>query len=84
MPFSWLLANHIQDGRRHLNFSVWGTYDAKKKRRKFDEICEQVETGEMPYNQYLWLHRDAKLSESDVKILCDWAAAEKLKIADLN
>lgn len=81
-PFSWLLANHIEDGRRNLNFSVWETYDVKKKRRKLDEICEQVETGEMPYNQYLWIHRDAKLSESDVKLLCDWAGGEKSKLTE--
>lgn len=79
-PFSWLLANHIEDGRRELNFSIWGTYEARKKKRKLNEICEQVETGEMPYNQYLWLHRDAKLSEDDKKILCDWTTAEKAKI----
>lgn len=79
-PFSWLLANHIKDGRRHLNFSVWGTYDAKRKRNKLDETCEQVTSGEMPHNQYLWIHRDANLSEEDKKILCDWAEMEKAKI----
>ncbi len=83
-PFSWLLAEHIEDGRRHLNFSAWETYDAQKKRRKLDEICEQVETGEMPYDQYLWIHRDAKLSADDVKLLCDWAAAEKAKLIESN
>lgn len=81
-PFSWLLADHINEGRRELNFSVWNTYTAKKKRHKYDEICEQVTSGEMPHNQYLWLHRDAQLSADDVKILCDWAETEKAKIKD--
>ena len=79
-PFSWLLDNHIKDGRRDLNFSVWNTYDNKRKRNKLDEICEQVETGEMPHNQYLWIHRDAQLSDDDKKILCDWAEIEKAKL----
>lgn len=78
-PFSWLLIEHVEEGRRELNFSVWNSYSAKKKRRKFDEICEQVTSGEMPHNQYLWLHRDAILSAEDKKILCDWAATEKAK-----
>ena len=79
-PFSWLLADHIEEGRRELNYSVWNTYTAKKKRHKFDEICEQITSGEMPHNQYLWLHADANLSEIDKKILCDWAETEKAKI----
>ena len=81
-PFSWLVADHINEGRRELNFSVWSTYTAKKKRHKYDEICEQVTSGAMPHNQYLWLHREAQLSAVDVKILCDWAEAEKAKIKD--
>ena len=81
-PFSWLLAEHINEGRRELNFSVWNTYTAKKKRHKYDEICEQVTSGEMPHSQYLWLHREAQLSAEDKKLLCDWAETEKAKIND--
>jgi len=79
-PFSWLLADHIEEGRRELNFSGWNNYTPKKKRDNFDEICEQVTIGEMPHNQYLWTHRDATLSEQDVKNLCDWAEKEKARI----
>jgi hypothetical protein len=81
-PFSWLLADHINEGRRELNFSIWNTYTAKKKRHKYDEICEQVTSGEMPHNQYLWLHREAQLSAEDKKLLCDWAETEKSKIPE--
>ncbi len=66
-----------------MNFSVWTTYSAKKKRRKLDEVCEQITSGEMPHNQYLWIHRDAVLSQEDKKILCDWAETEKAKIEEL-
>ena len=81
-PFSSLLAEHIEEGRRELNVSIWNTYSAKKKRNKFDEICEQVTTDEMPHNQYLWIHGDARLSEEDKKILCVWAETEKAKIPE--
>lgn len=76
-PVNWLLAHHIDEGRRELNFSVWNTYSAKKKRHKLDEICDQVIGGEMPHNQYVWIHRDAKLSDADKRLLCDWAQTEK-------
>lgn len=80
-PLSWGLAGHIEDGRRHLNYSVWATYDAKRKKRKLDETCDEVTNGSMPHNQYLWLHRGAKLSEDDKKILCDWTEAEKARLS---
>ena len=79
-PMSWGLAFHVEEGRLEMNYSVWNTYSAKKKRHKFDEICEQVTSGAMPHNQYLWLHSEAQLSETDKKILCDWAETEKAKI----
>lgn len=71
-PASLFLANHVANGRRHLNFSIWNTYDKKKKSHKMEEIQEQVEGGIMPLGSYLWIHRDAVLSESDKKALVDW------------
>ncbi|MEJ7847652.1 MAG: heme-binding domain-containing protein [Pyrinomonadaceae bacterium] len=76
-PFSWFLAGHIEEGRRELNFSIWNTYSQSKKNKKLEEICEQVESGAMPLPSYLWIHRDAVLTDSDKKLLCDWTAAAK-------
>ena len=78
-PVSWWLNNHINEGRRELNISQWNTYNDKKKGRKLNEICEQVRQGEMPLPSYLWIHRDAALSEADIKTLCDWTASERSK-----
>ena len=72
-PSGWCLKSHIDDGRRHLNFSVFNTYAPTKKTKKLEEICEQVESKEMPLPSYLWIHSESKLSESDAKALCDWA-----------
>ena len=71
-PTAWFLKSHIDDGKRHLNLSKFATYDDKKRKKKLEEICEQVETGEMPLPSYLWIHRDAVLSESEKKAICDW------------
>jgi hypothetical protein len=80
-PASLFLASHIQDGRRHLNFSVWNTYDKKKKSHKMEEIQEQVEGGMMPLGSYLWIHRDAVLSESDARALIDWTVKVREDLA---
>jgi hypothetical protein len=79
-PFSWLLANHIRDGRQELNVSVWNTYDKRRKERKLDDICDQVEIGEMPLPSYLWIHWDAKLKEGEATKICDWTKAEKERL----
>lgn len=80
-PSGWFLRNHIDHAREHLNFSVFNTYSARKKAHKFEEICEQLQLRAMPLPSYLWLHRDAVLSESDAKVLCNWANQEKGKIS---
>lgn len=81
-PASIFLANHISEGRRSLNLSIWNTYETNRKRRKLDQVCEQITDGEMPLPSYLWIHRSAKLSDEDVKTLCDWADEEKARLAE--
>jgi hypothetical protein len=78
-PAGWFLAGHIEDGRRELNFSKFNTYAPTKKKRKLEEICDEVKSGSMPLPSYLWIHRDAVISQSDAAALCDWAgrAAEQ-------
>lgn len=79
-PSAWFLKDHIDEGRREMNFSVWNTYEPRRKKRKLDEICEQIEIKEMPLPSYLWIHGEAKLSEEDIKTLCDWTKTESAKI----
>ena len=75
-PLSWWLKDHITEGRREVNFSEFATYSARRKGRKFKEICEQVKEGEMPLESYLPLHPSAKLSDADRQVLCQWTSAE--------
>jgi hypothetical protein len=79
-PPSWLLAEHVREGRAELNFDDWGTYKLDRKIRKLDEICEMVTSGEMPLPSYLWLHGDATLNAAQRQLLCDWANAERVKL----
>lgn len=71
-PASWLVADHVNEGRTHLNFSVWGTYDKRRQGKKLQQICDEVTDGLMPIPNYTWLHRNAKLSPDDVKAICGW------------
>ena len=82
-PSASFLKNHIDEGRGQLNFSVWNTYETRKKRRKLDEVCQQVNQKEMPLPSYLWIHWSAKLSDEDRQVLCDWTTVEKARLANL-
>jgi hypothetical protein len=79
-PFSWLLASHIKEGRDHLNFSDWASYDAEEQGINLQNICRITKRGAMPINSYLYIHRDAKLSDADVQTLCNWTNAEGDKL----
>ncbi len=71
-PLSWWIEEHIEDGRKHFNFSEWGNYDLKKKKHKLEELIEMVEEGEMPLNSYTWAHSEANLSAQQVEELISW------------
>jgi len=80
-PVSWWLKSHVEEGRRELNVSEWGTYAPRKRERKLHEICQQVEAGQMPLKSYLPLHPSARLSDEDKRVLCEWARGEERRLA---
>lgn len=75
-PVSWFLINHVNEGRRHLNFSQWGQYDQNRRRARLREICDQVKAKEMPLSSYTPLHPKAKLTGTDIGTLCNWASRD--------
>ena len=81
-PSAWFLKDHIDEGRREMNLSVWKTYEPRRQRKKLSEICEQVQSKEMPLPSYLWIHWDSKMSDEDIKTLCAWTEAESAKIIE--
>jgi hypothetical protein len=76
-PVSWLVNHDVNEGRRHLNFSEWGSYDERRADKKLDEIEEEVEHGGMPLPIYVSMHPEAKLSDEDRRIIHDWAKGER-------
>lgn len=66
-PFGWFLKDHIDEGRRKLNFSTFATYEPKRQAHKLYEAYEMVDHGEMPLESYLLMHGDAKLDAAQQK-----------------
>lgn len=71
-PLSWWIKSHINEGSKHLNFSVWGNYPAKKVDHKLKECVEMLEENEMPLSSYLIMHGDSKLSAAQKTELMNW------------
>ncbi len=74
-PVAWWLNNHIEDGKKDLNFSEFATYRIRRQYKKLEEINELVKKDEMPLNSYLWIHKDAKLNDQQKMVLAGWVEA---------
>jgi len=81
-PSSWFLADHINEGRSHLNFSEWEDYSNREKVRILEEIKDEVVSGGMPLKSYLLIHRDAKPDSAEVTAIMKWADAATAKMFD--
>jgi hypothetical protein len=72
-PFAWWQQKHVNDGKKELNFDVFNTYTAKKKKHKLDEVIDVVQDDEMPLGSYSLIHRSAALSNANKDELITWA-----------
>lgn len=72
-PLAWWLDHHIEDGKKHLNFSEFGSYDLKKQAHKLEEVAELVGNGEMPLKSYTWAHTEARLNNEEREVIVNWA-----------
>ena len=60
-PISWLVTFDVLNGRRHLNFSEWGT----RRSEGANEVARQIQRGSMPPANYLAQHPEANLSADE-------------------
>ena len=65
-PVNYWLESHVNDGKKHLDFSKWSSYSLKRKEHKMDELHEEVAEGEMPLKSYTWTHADANLTAAQI------------------
>lgn len=68
-PISWLIKDHINDGRAHLNFSEWGSYGKELKENAMEKAAATVKSYEMPLPAYVSYHPKANLTTKQRKIL---------------
>lgn len=72
-PFDWWITDHINEGKRELNFDDFSNKSARYRYNKMRETVEQVKENKMPINSYLWIHKDAKLTDYEKSKVMNWA-----------
>ncbi|MFX1705706.1 heme-binding domain-containing protein [Chitinophaga sp. CC14] len=71
-PVGWLMAGHIKNGKKELNFDEYGTYSSKRQRNKLKRMKEQVSEGKMPLGSYTLIHEDARLTTDQKNLISNW------------
>jgi hypothetical protein len=79
-PVSWFLNKHIKEGKKELNFSGYGELDKTGRIRILVKICEELEGGDMPLQSYKLIHKEARLGQDEVALICTWIDEETLKV----
>ena len=74
-PVMWFMNDHINEGKRHLNFSEFSSYAARRRYKKLKEISKEIKSGDMPLRSYTMIHRDAVLSPVQKIIVENWINA---------
>jgi len=72
-PINYWMAHHVNEGKEELNFSNWVGNSVKRKDHKFEELIEMLEEKEMPLKSYTLMHSEAKLSDTEIQAVVDWA-----------
>ena len=71
-PVAWLVDKDIKNGREKLNFSDWEKYSYDLKIDYAGEIMLQMYEGKMPIKEYLWMHKEARLSKQQQNKITEW------------
>lgn len=79
-PVKWWLADHVNSGKRHLNFDEFNSYSKEKKLKKLDEVAETIREGEMPLTSYTVVHQNAKLTDTQKSEIEQWVNEVKKQI----
>ncbi len=76
-PVGWILANHISNGKKNLNFSEFGSYSTRKQANKLRAISQSITEGSMPVSTYIMMHGDAKLNLKQKEMISSWAQNQR-------
>lgn len=72
-PLSWVMAYAVRKGREAVNFSEWAEYTPGRQQQLLVRSCKDATEGKMPGRSYTLFYPEARLTASDVKMICETA-----------
>lgn len=72
-PVGWFLANHVSGGKRHLNFSEFGSYSKRRQLSKLNDIANEIQDDDMPLTSYKLMHKEARLTAYEKSLVIKWS-----------
>lgn len=71
-PISWSIQDHIDEGREHLNFSRWGTYNPDLKKNMLENAAADLKQNRMPLAGYKIYHPKSNLNTAETILLAEY------------
>jgi Haem-binding domain len=72
-PVGWWLQMHVNDGKHHVDYSSFASYEPRRQAKALHETVETIKEDEMPLDSYVWIHKNAILTENDKLLISEWA-----------
>ena len=79
-PVNFLVADHIEDGRRALNFSNWDSLEAGAQKAMLFWSVNDMRNGEMPLQSYLTLHSAARINDQELSVIENYLTAVSVPV----
>lgn len=71
-PISWFVKDHVNEGREHLNFSVWKTYNKELKESMLNKTIQTLKSKTMPLPVYIVYHKEANITDAERMVLINY------------
>lgn len=81
-PIGWLVAEHVRDGKKAVNFSEFAQLGAATQSKRLQYAVESLQEHVMPPGYYRWLHRKAALSAEQIAVFAAWAESTRRRLRD--
>ena len=70
-PASWIIQDHVVQGRKALDFTAWESYNEEEKKEHMKDIYRTVYAA-MPLASYISLHEEADLTKEQREEIRAW------------
>jgi hypothetical protein len=81
-PVSWIVAHHVELGRKEIDFSEWNSYYPPTRRRKLEWMGRALHEEIMPPLSYRIVHPGSRLTDQDRTALEQWISTEVARSED--